>query len=466
MHRTRHWWILLLAGVFLLAACTGGGSHADAQSSASARQSAAAKASAAAAAKAKEVAAQRAAACQQYCGDAAKDAADVAAACPDPAALGKTACKAWVSDASKLLSGLSAGYAADLSDDAAGNVSEGQSDLQSFTTKGCASLSQAASLGKAGGGASGTLADCEESLLHAGAALGGLHTTINPAAGQQPSAAGPVSPAAYKTRLAQAVRPLNTALAALAKAGSNPAYSRDLLLAEADASAAADELTDAAFTPPAAAAAANSGLASDLAQLARALSDAHDGAQATGSACATPVTRATQLVYVGGQAVYRSGLPGDIKTLKKLGYHVPLTLPSLPGQQNRRLANGTLVKDVARGGAGILYIDNGGSTDAVVSLAKSKHAAFAVFVRKHSSTQVSGVSDGTYGIYLTTGADWDQGRQSFSRGCDYQKFDETVDFKTSYLATETDYTTYHITLTAVVGGTATLSEIGPGDFPH
>ena len=466
MHRSRTGWVLLFAGVLLLAACTGGGSHPDAQASASARQSAAAKASAVAAAKAKEVAAQRAAACQKYCGHAGKAGADVAAACPDPADLGKAACKAWVSDASKLLSELAAGYSADLPDAAAGNLSEGRSDLQAFTAEGCASLSQAASLGKANGGASSTLANCEESLLHAGAALTGLGATIDQAAGQPPPAVGPVSPAAYKARLAQALRPLNTVLAALAKAGSNPVYSRNLLLAEADASAAADELSDSAFTPPAAAAAANSGLARDLAQLARALSDAHDGAKAAGSGCAIPVTRATQLTYVGGQAVYKSGLAGDVKALKKLGYHVPLALPPLPGQQNRRPANGTLVKDVSRGGYGILYIDNSGNSDAVVELAKGKHAAFAVFVRKNSSTQVNGVSDGTYGLYLTTGADWDQARQSFTRGCDYQEYDLETVFKTSYSATEIQYTTFHISVTSVPGGGVTVGQISPSDFPH
>jgi len=298
-------------------------------------------------------------------------------------------------------------------------------------------------------------------VLHAGAALTGLRATIGTDAQVTPPG-GPVSPAAYRAMLAQAVRSLDGVLDALAGAGSNAAYSRDLLLAEADASAAADELGDPGFTPPPGAADANKSLTANLAQLATDLAGAYAGAKAAGSACGDPANAAAQLLYLGEQPAYRSGLPGSIETLDRLGYHVPLALPALPGQQDRRPVNGTLVNDVSRGGAGTLSIDNSGGPDTVVSLATGSHPAFTVFVRANSSATVDDVSDGTYGVYLMTGADWDQARQSFTRNCGYQKFDQSLDYTT----TATQYTTYNITLTPVVGGNVSVSNISPADFPH
>jgi hypothetical protein len=78
-----------------------------------------------------------------------------------------------------------------------------------------------------------------------------------------------------------------------------------------------------------------------------------------------------------------------------------------------------------------------------------------------NSYTVSGVRDGTYQIFLTSGADWDAAAAGFSRICSYQKFADTFQFTT----TSRQYTQWTITLKASVGGNARTDDVPPGDFP-
>ena len=132
--------------------------------------------------------------------------------------------------------------------------------------------------------------------------------------------------------------------------------------------------------------------------------------------------------------------------------------------QNRRLNNGQYLKKGNRGGSGRLKIDNTGApTDAAISMTpiNSKAAAFTVYVRAGASFTVSGVRDGNYQIYLTSGSDWDPGIPGFAFKCDFSKFADTFQFST----TRSQYTQWTITLKAAVGGNAQTDTVNPGDFP-
>ena len=114
-------------------------------------------------------------------------------------------------------------------------------------------------------------------------------------------------------------------------------------------------------------------------------------------------------------------------------------------------------------GLGELTITNGGDTDATVALVQGHGAPLVTIYMTHGgSYTLHHIPDGTYTIYVTSGNDWDAGARLFSRDCDFEQFDQTMDFRT----TSTQYTTYTITLTPVSGGDATLSEVDPGAFPH
>ena len=147
-------------------------------------------------------------------------------------------------------------------------------------------------------------------------------------------------------------------------------------------------------------------------------------------------------------------------------YHVGAFLPQKTRAATRRLRNGTLVKR-PNGGHGELSIDNGGSADAVISLVRvrAKKPSMTVYVRAGDSFTVRRISNGTYRIYMTTGADWDKTARLFSRDCSFEAFDEPAEFTTRTTSTAIQYTVHEITVTPVAGGNATTSGVDPGAFP-
>ncbi|GAA2343470.1 hypothetical protein [Dactylosporangium salmoneum] len=140
-------------------------------------------------------------------------------------------------------------------------------------------------------------------------------------------------------------------------------------------------------------------------------------------------------------------------------------LPAPAAQQDRKLANGTYVKKGTLNGSGEFTINNGGGdTDVVVSLVPkgTKVTATTVYISAGQTFKVKRVRDGSYDVYLATGADWDAGVAGFTRNCDLSKFTDPIDFKT----TSRQYTTWEITLKASVGGNAHTDSVDPADFPQ
>lgn len=143
-------------------------------------------------------------------------------------------------------------------------------------------------------------------------------------------------------------------------------------------------------------------------------------------------------------------------------------LPPVTANTNRRPANGTLIKRASPSGLGEMKVDNsGGSADAVVSLVSSNEVtAAAVYVHAGSSYTVHGIHDGKYQVYVTSGSDWETPKNLFARGCDFQKFDQAVDFATKTSGNTTGYTFYDVKITPTVYGNATESKVPPERFPN
>lgn len=144
-------------------------------------------------------------------------------------------------------------------------------------------------------------------------------------------------------------------------------------------------------------------------------------------------------------------------------YRVGAFLPAATADADRRLDNGALVKKAAKTGSGKLEIKNGGGGDAALSLVlNGTNTPFlTVYVRGGSNHTVSNVRDGDYRVFMASGKDWDSGTKSFTRNCDYQKFDDEFKFTTS----GGQFTIWEITLNKVVGGNASASDVDPGAFP-
>ena len=138
-------------------------------------------------------------------------------------------------------------------------------------------------------------------------------------------------------------------------------------------------------------------------------------------------------------------------------------LPAAAAFMHRRLANGALVKRGAQSGPGQLTVRNNNDQDAVVSLVLRGRdvATMALYVRARSSATTTGVADGAYQLYYTTGADWDRSEHLFTRYCDFEKLNKTITFTTGV----TNYATEQITLNSVLAGNVTASRVPADKFP-
>ncbi|MFC4057749.1 hypothetical protein ACFOWE_05560 [Planomonospora corallina] len=126
-----------------------------------------------------------------------------------------------------------------------------------------------------------------------------------------------------------------------------------------------------------------------------------------------------------------------------------------------RPRNGRILYARLLGGHGTLSVKNGGRTDAVVTLVRGKKKAVSVYVRARSTAKVTGVRDGTYKVYFTSGYRFSVSKGRFGRNAVYQRFDNQLRFTT----TSTSSTIWKLTITPVKGGNARARGVNPNDFP-
>ena len=278
--------------------------------------------------------------------------------------------------------------------------------------------------------------------------------------GGEPEAPPPISLQQYETTLAGAVDPLQEALKGLAAAKAYKGLEGRVKAVEDAGDQAVTELTD--ITPPVK-------LAPQHAQLVTALEAFHEElggltsqvderALCTGSAVRTGLGNATATAGLHDALVAVSGeLPGDPP---------PLTLPAAGQKLGARPENGKILRGSKLDGEGELIIKNGGS-DAVVTLSKKGKTTASVFVRKDKQATVTGVPDGSYTVFFTSGAGWDGKVRAFGRSCSFQRSEKKSKFVTTAptLTKAGSRTVFTYTLYAVVGGNAPTKDVDPGDFP-
>ena len=267
------------------------------------------------------------------------------------------------------------------------------------------------------------------------------------------------SPEDYRRALDAAAKPLNSALTAVEKTTAYKALPQRMTTAEQAAAGALAQLGQ--VTPPTGVAAEHAALVTAVQRLDDDLGTLRQNVNDR-QLCTASSVRA-RLGQADGTAAVRDA--AKALAAKEPAYKIDLTLPAAGKELTRRLSNGSFVRSGGRGGRGSLTIDNGGSDDAVVTLARGKRPVYSVYVRKDKKYKVTGVNDGTYRVFYSTGVDWDAGAKSFSRGCEFQQFEDSLAFRTTYTATLIRWSTWRITLQPVAGGTARTSPVDPGDFP-
>ncbi|MBL7496603.1 hypothetical protein I6A84_26870 [Frankia sp. CNm7] len=139
-------------------------------------------------------------------------------------------------------------------------------------------------------------------------------------------------------------------------------------------------------------------------------------------------------------------------------------LPPGSPDQNRRPANGNLGGG-RHGGYGQLTVEAGSGADAVVKLMQGGELVRAIFVAEGGTATVTGIPNGTYEAFYTTGHDWDDANRRFTRDCEFDRFDDPLEFTTRSLPDSIEYTTWTLTLYTTAGGNAATSPVDPGTFP-
>jgi hypothetical protein len=289
--------------------------------------------------------------------------------------------------------------------------------------------------------------------------VGLLNSDDDDEPGARPLTGGPAvdapaaSPEEYQAALTKADTTLATAFRSLG-AAKNP---KAVETSATALSTAIDTENRAlvALAPPAALKTAHTTLTAALRSLGDEMSqstlgDACLGSAATSAAGQAPAARR---VRTAASALATA----DPARAYTFGSFVPKATPPA----NRKLGNATYLKRT-KGGAGRLEITNG-SNDSVVSVVpKGKKApAIRVYVQARKTVKVTGVKDGTYEIFMTDGKDWDAKAKAFSRDCAFQKFDDSIKFTTK----NGMYSIWKITITEVVGGNASRTEVDPDAFP-
>jgi len=284
----------------------------------------------------------------------------------------------------------------------------------------------------------------------------GPDSTATGTPGQLPTSSP--TPIPYGEILNAEIAPVSTALSLLGQAGSLDALNTALGNAQQAASSSAQALQET--TAPVAVAATHRRLYVALSSLATDLGNVQIDIGES-KVCAT-----SSALAEAGQSPALKEVSTALQTLSADGYASGFSAPRLPQPQQRALHNGAWVRHGRDQGSGELTVDNNaGDTDAVLTLSKNGRSVYSFYVVKGKTAKVTGIEDGTYGIYFTTGLDWDQASRKFTESCDFTKFEASAHFSTTDNGYEIRYTTDTITLQPTVGGNAPTDPVPSGNYP-
>ncbi|MDQ3762553.1 MAG: hypothetical protein M3460_13035 [Actinomycetota bacterium] len=277
-------------------------------------------------------------------------------------------------------------------------------------------------------------------------AIAGCSSVERPVQATTPA---PLSPSIYQEKLQSADSAAAAAFDRFATAGS-PEDAHAELKQASGAVLEAARLLD--VNPPAEMLAAHRDLVAGLRQLATDLSQLSNQA-ASMKLCAAPsiLALASNAPGVNSLRTVREALgSGRLGTSYQWGEFLPAPT-QLP---ERRLANGQLVDSLRRIGNGQLKVNNGTEHDAVVKLVQGGKPIVSVYVGKESSATVENIDDGNYELFYTSGIDWDNQLKTFTRSCQFIRFEAPAEFTTVPIEGGFRYTVQSVVLQPRIGGNA------------
>lgn len=160
-------------------------------------------------------------------------------------------------------------------------------------------------------------------------------------------------------------------------------------------------------------------------------------------------------------------VPSVSKSAAKPAIPRPPAQPAMP-KASPRPANGAILKRLSAfgGGLGILSIHINSGPDAIVKVVKegSSRASIVVYLHSNSTTEVSGIPDGVYRILFATGRGYDAVHKTFINDLSCSQFDDTFEYTTAAESGGQRYRKWSITLSQVLNGNASSSDMPADSF--
>lgn len=123
----------------------------------------------------------------------------------------------------------------------------------------------------------------------------------------------------------------------------------------------------------------------------------------------------------------------------------------------------TIIKRTVWNGEGQMTIQNDDVRDAFVVLTSlNKQPVVAGYVRTGESLLITGIPDGAYYLYFSTGNEWNGETSSFTEIASSERSEDEFLFTTTY----TNYSSWEVTLYPASGGNTATEYVNPEAFPH
>ena len=114
-------------------------------------------------------------------------------------------------------------------------------------------------------------------------------------------------------------------------------------------------------------------------------------------------------------------------------------------------------------GQGELEIENNGSSDGLVILARDRDPLVVAYVRASEIYKLERIPDGEYTVFIVSGSDWDG--QRFNRDARSSRFEENIPYTTTSDGSSIHYTIWKITLATAENGNAATEHVDLADLP-
>lgn len=116
-------------------------------------------------------------------------------------------------------------------------------------------------------------------------------------------------------------------------------------------------------------------------------------------------------------------------------------------QPAARPETGTFIRDTDRSGYGLLTIHNKWTMDTVAVLTdENAKPLVAVYLRSKETINITGIKDGSYGLYFTVGSLWDAKRGKFMSVLGYYRYNAPLVFETKDTGDEIEYSVFELDL--------------------